>query len=139
MTTYDEAALAELHQLYAQQSHLIDGGDAEGWAATFTRDGEFHSPSYPAPAVGAVELAAFARNFHAGGVAAGEVYRHVITNLYVAGSTGDALDVRAYLQIVATARGGDSRLVRMTTVADRVVRHDGQLRIACRSVTRDDS
>ena len=138
MTTYDGAALMELHQLYAQQSHLIDEGDAEGWAATFTPDGEFHSPSYPAPAVGADELTAFARNFHAGGVAAGEVYRHVITNLCVVGDAGDALDVRAYLQIVATVRGGDSRLVRFTTVTDRVVREGGQWRIARRVVRRDD-
>ncbi|MGW0019831.1 nuclear transport factor 2 family protein [Rhodococcus sp. NPDC003382] len=139
MTTYDGAALVELHQLYARQSHLIDGGEAAGWAETFTPDGEFHSPSYPAPAVGAAELTEFARNFHDGGVAAGEVYRHVITNLCVVGDAGDALDVRAYLQIVATTLDGDSRLVRMTTVADRVVRHDGHWRIARRSVTRDDS
>lgn len=139
MTEFDGAALAELHQLYAQQSHLIDGGDAAGWAATFTPAGEFHSPSYPEPAVGTDELTAFARDFHAGGVAAGETYRHVVTNVFVSDVTADALDVRAYLQIVATARGGASRLVRMTTVADRVVRHDGRWRVARRTVSRDDS
>lgn len=137
-TDVDATVLAQLHQLYARQSHLIDGGAAEEWARTFTPDGEFCSPSYPAPVVGAEELTAFAERFLAAATAAGEVHRHVITNVDVEPSDGDTLAVRAYLQIVATVRGGQSRVVRFTTLTDRVVRHDGAWRIARRTVRRDD-
>jgi len=133
------AVLAQIHQLYGRQSHLIDGGSAQDWAETFTSDGEFHSPSYPAPVVGVDELEAFAGRFFSAATAAGEVHRHVITNIDVAPAGEDTLDVRAYLQIVATARGGESRLVRFTTIADRVVRRDGTWRVARRVVRRDDA
>ncbi|WP_241383917.1 nuclear transport factor 2 family protein [Rhodococcus sp. CH91] len=135
----DAATLACIHQLYGRQSHLIDGGSAREWAETFTPDGEFCSPSYPAPVTGAGELEDFAERFHAGAQAAGEVHRHVVTDLAVYRVDDDTLRVRAYLQIVATARGGESRLVRFTSIDDRVVRIDGEWRIARRVVSRDDS
>jgi len=131
--------LAEVHQLYGRQSHLIDGGSAREWAETFAADGEFHSPSYPAPVVGADELTRFAQLFFERARDAGEVHRHVITNVDVVAVDDETLDVRAYLQIVATARGGDSRLVRFTTIADRVVRQGASWLIARRTVRRDDS
>lgn len=135
----DAATVLEIHQLYGRQSHLIDEGSAQGWAETFTVFGEFHSPSYPEPVVGASDLAEFARTFFAGAAEAGEVHRHVLTNLFVGRVSDDELEVGAYLQIMATAIGGDSRLVRFTTVTDRVVREGGQWRIARRSVRRDDA
>ena len=131
--------LAEVHQLYGRQSHLIDGGSAREWAETFAADGEFHSPSYPAPVVGADELTRFAQLFFERARDSGEVHRHVITNVDVVALDDETLDVRAYLQIVATARGGDSRLVRFTTIADRVVRQGASWLIARRTVRRDDS
>jgi len=131
-------AIVEIHQLYGRQSHLIDEGYAAEWAATFTADGEFHSPSYPAPVVGAAALTEFARGFFANASVAGESQRHVLTNIAVERVGDDELDVRAYLQIVATRIGGESRLVRFTTVTDRVVRVGGQWRIARRVVRRDD-
>ena len=63
----------------------------------------------------------------------------MITNVDVVALDDETLDVRAYLQIVATARGGDSRLVRFTTIADRVVRQGASWLIARRTVRRDDS
>ena len=35
----------EIQQLYARYNHLIDSGDAEGWANTFTPDGVFNNAS----------------------------------------------------------------------------------------------
>ncbi|PTR24955.1 3-phenylpropionate/cinnamic acid dioxygenase small subunit [Rhodococcus sp. OK519] len=131
-------AFVEIHQLYGRQSHLIDEGHAVEWAATFTADGEFHSPSYPAPVVGTAALTEFADTFFANASVAGEVHRHVLTNIAVDRVGDDELDVHAYLQIVATRIGDESRLVRFTTVADRVVRVGGQWRIARRVVRRDD-
>lgn len=132
------AVFVEIHQLYGRQSHLIDEGHAAEWAATFTDRGEFHSPSYPAPVVGTAALTEFARGFFSNASVAGEAHRHVLTNIAVDRLGDDELEVRAYLQIVATRIGGDSRLVRFTTVTDRVVREGGQWRIARRTVRRDD-
>ncbi|TVT08619.1 nuclear transport factor 2 family protein [Amycolatopsis bartoniae] len=126
--------LAHVHQLYGAQSHFIDNGDARAWADTFTADGEFCSPSYPAPVVGTEKLARFAEDFAAQDGTA----RHVITNLFVQ-QAGTGLTVRAYLQIVHTPPGGPSRLVRQTTITDELVRDDGRWRIRRRTVRRDDA
>ncbi|MGQ5690722.1 nuclear transport factor 2 family protein [Rhodococcus erythropolis] len=128
-----------IQQLYGHQSHCIDSGRQQDWAQTFTDNGEFHSPSYPEPVVGFGDLAAFAARFHAAAEAVDEVHRHVLTNLVVEAVDESALAVRGYLQIVATARGGESRLVRMTTVDDRVVRVGEEWKIARRTVSRDDA
>ena len=135
----DATVIAQIHQLYGRQSHLIDGGAAGEWAQTFTPDGEFISPSYPAPVVGSAELTVFAEKFTAAAAAAGELHRHVITNLDVTPGADDTVHVRAYLQIVATTAGGRSRLVRFTTITDRLVRHEHTWRIARRTVHRDDT
>ncbi|BAH50276.1 nuclear transport factor 2 family protein [Rhodococcus opacus] len=135
----DAVTVAQLHQLYGRQSHLIDGGDAAGWAQTFTDDGEFHSPSYPEPVAGTDALIAFAERFHTRARAANEVHRHVITNVVIDEVRDGAATVRAYLQIVATSIGGDSRLVRMTTLTDRVVPVGDRWRIARRDIRRDDA
>ncbi|MEI4742915.1 nuclear transport factor 2 family protein [Rhodococcus erythropolis] len=128
-----------IQQLYGHQSHCIDSGRQQDWAQTFTDNGEFHSPSYPEPVVGFDDLAAFAARFHAAAEAVDEVHRHVLTNLVVEAVDESALAVRGYLQIVATARGGESRLVRMTTIDDRVVRVGEEWKIARRTVSRDDA
>lgn len=134
----DALVFVEIHQLYGRQSHLIDEGHPAEWAATFTGDGEFHSPSYPEPVVGTAALTAFADSFFANASVAGEAHRHVVTNIAAARIGDDELEVHAYLQIVATRIGGDSRLVRFTTITDRVVREGGQWRVARRTVRRDD-
>ena len=134
----DALSFVEIQQLYGRQSRLIDEGHAAEWAATFTSDGEFRSPSYPDPVVGTPALTEFARGFFTNASVAGEAHRHVLTNIAVEHVGDDELEVHAYLQIVATQIGGESRLVRFTTVTDRVVREDGQWRIARRTVRRDD-
>jgi 3-phenylpropionate/cinnamic acid dioxygenase small subunit len=131
---------AAITRLYARQSRLIDSGDAAGWAATFTAAGEFHSPSYPEPAVGTAALTSFAERFWAVGRDSGVISRHVVTNVDVLPGAGDdEVAAHAYLQIVATPRGEDSRLVRLTTVTDRLVRRAGGWLVARRDVRRDDA
>ncbi|RTL63366.1 MAG: nuclear transport factor 2 family protein [Pseudonocardiaceae bacterium] len=130
--------LMAVQQLYGRQSHAIDSGRAADWADTFTVDGEFHSPSYPQPAVGSDGLTAFAERFHAVCVESGEVLRHVVSTVEVRDAGPDALTCEAYLQIVGTPRGGDSRLHRITTIVDDMVRTPDGLRIRRRTVLRDD-
>lgn len=133
-----DTVVLQVLRAYARQSRLIDGGDASGWAATFTADGEFHSPSYPEPAVGTPALVAFAQAFADNGLATATVSRHVVTNVDVLpGADDDRLVAHAYLQIVATPDGGDSRLVRLTTVTDQLVRDGGRWLVAHRQVRRD--
>ncbi|WP_408896380.1 nuclear transport factor 2 family protein [Nocardioides sp. R1-1] len=140
MTEVSDEVVVSVTRLYARQSRLIDEGDAPGWAATFADDGVFDSPSYPAPAVGTAALTAFAADFHAGCVAGRTRLRHVVTNVDVLpGPDPDRVRARAYLQIVATPEGEASRLVRLTTLADDLVRTDGAWRVAHRRVRRDDT
>ncbi|WP_051033058.1 nuclear transport factor 2 family protein [Rhodococcus rhodochrous] len=126
-----------VHQLYGRQSHAIDSGRAEDWASTFTVDGEFHSPSYPAPARGVAELVAFAERFHADCRARGEVLRHVLGTVEVRQSGPDTLHSRAYLQIVGTPTGGSVRLHRITVVEDDLARTAEGWRIRHRAVHPD--
>lgn len=135
----DPATVAAVHQLYGFQSHYIDNGRAADWAATFTGDGEFHSPSYPEPVAGRAALTEFARRFHETARMAGEVHRHVVTNIAIRQLDDATLEVVAYLQIVATPRGGRSLLLRMTAVEDRLRRDAGGWAVAHRRVARDDT
>ncbi|GAB3569720.1 hypothetical protein GCM10027445_21940 [Amycolatopsis endophytica] len=130
----DVETLALVHQLYGAQSHYIDEGHAAEWAATFAPDGEFHSPSYPAPVTGTAALTEFAEVF----AKQPGVTRHVLTNLHVMPS-GDELTVHAYLQIVRTLPDSPSELLRQTTITDRLVRYAGSWRIQRREVRRDDT
>ncbi|MGK3201341.1 nuclear transport factor 2 family protein [Amycolatopsis sp. MEPSY49] len=118
-----------VHQLYGRQSHAIDSGRAADWAATFTPDGEFRSPTYPEPAAGTGELTAFAERFHA----SGETLRHVISTVHVRpGDTPDTLRADAYLQIVAP-----THLVRLTVLEDELVRAGDGWLVRRRTVRRD--
>ncbi|MDT0437416.1 MULTISPECIES: nuclear transport factor 2 family protein [Streptomyces] len=135
----DSALLTRVHQLYNRQSHLIDGGHAAEWAATFTADATFDSPSYPEPVTGTEALTAFAHRFTATAAADGVVRRHVLTNLVVEREGPHTLRVLGYLQIIATPHGGTPRTERFTTLTDRVVEDAGTWRIAARRVRRDDT
>ncbi|NLU84583.1 nuclear transport factor 2 family protein [Rhodococcus sp. HNM0569] len=133
----DAATLAEIHQFYGRQSHLIDAGHAREWAETFTDGGVFDSPSYPGPVTGRDALTEFAARFHESGLTSGVVQRHVLTNLYVEHVDGNVATVHGYLQIVATPVGGDARVVRLTTITDLLDRGPGHWRIARRQVRRE--
>ncbi|PDP87123.1 hypothetical protein CQJ94_13265 [Glycomyces fuscus] len=135
----DSALVIGIQQLYARQSHLIDGGHAEAWARTFAPDGEFHSPTYPAPVVGRDRLRAFAEDFAHAAREAGEVRRHVVTNLLVESADTTHAQVSAYLQVVGTRVTGDTRILRLTTISDRLVRDGEAWRVARRDVRRDDT
>ena len=52
----------EIHELIARYNRAVDGRDPDGWAATFTPDGEFHSLLVGIH-TGADALIAFARSF----------------------------------------------------------------------------
>lgn len=134
----DSATVVEIHHLYARQSHLIDSGRAEEWARTFQEQGEFRSPTYPEPVVGHPALRAFAERFVANAAAAGEVHRHVVTNVVVERADAEEADARAYLQVLATSASGGTRVLRFTTLHDRLRREGATWLVGRREVRRDD-
>jgi hypothetical protein len=72
---------AEIQQLYAKYNTAIDGGDAEGWAATFTPDGTFNNST------GHDALVEFVNKWHAG---MGARKRHWNSNLVITGDGKEA-------------------------------------------------
>jgi hypothetical protein len=80
LTTQD---YIEIEQLYARYNHAIDGGDAAGWADTFTPDGVFNKRF-----TGRDALMGFIKNWSAGG---GNLRRHWNTNLKITGTVDGAV------------------------------------------------
>lgn len=119
MNHQDETQIAVLRNLYAKQAHLIDTGQHEGWAQTFTADGEFHSPTYGEPAIGHHQLAEISKRFTESAKQSGESQRHVIENVWVSQCDQTTAQVRAYVMIVATQlEQNQTRILRIVTNID---------------------
>jgi hypothetical protein len=122
--------------LYARQSHLIDGGDAQGWAETFTVDGSFESPTYGLTATGRAALRDFADASNTGALERGVQFRHW-TNQYVfEPHSPTEVAVEAYMLIIATS-GEGSRVDRSLRVFDLLSKSGGQWRFRSRRIVRD--
>jgi hypothetical protein len=63
----------------------------------------------------------------------------VLSNLLVERIDAQTLAVSAYLQVIATRVGGEARLTRLTTIADRLTRDGDDWSITRRVVERDDA
>ena len=125
---FDHLALLELHAAYA---HTIDDGDADGWAACFTPEGELWS-TRPSEVTGRAALAEFARSRIAG---PGDPERHLSWN-----HTFDRIDGGVTGRCSASlARSGPEGTVLLfaATYRDRFERHDGRWCIARREVHYD--
>src|SRR5271167_865305 len=81
----------EIQQLYARYNNAIDGGDAEGWAATFTPDGVFNTFSGHDALVGFIKLWREKLN--------GATRKHWNNNLQIAGTSKQA-SATTYLMLV---------------------------------------
>lgn len=80
--------LAEIHRLYAHYNLMLDGGDAQAWADTFTDDGSFNT------FVGTQALVAFAEDF----IAANPASRHWNSNIHITPTADGAAGI-AYLML----------------------------------------
>ena len=103
--------LVEIQQLYARYNWLIDSGDCEGWASTFTADGTFNA------SVGHDAIAKFCTTFRAG---LGGHARHWNTNLMILPSTEGATG-QVYLVLVDFATKPPS-IAASGTYADELVK-----------------
>ncbi|MFI0909601.1 nuclear transport factor 2 family protein [Streptomyces abikoensis] len=142
MTALADAAVdrdhAEVEHFYARQMRLLDSGEADAWAATFTEDGSFAPPSLPEPVRGRAALAEGARGAVAALAAEGETHHHWVGMLAVRPRGDGSLLAESYVQVVAVRPGEGPRLHLMCTCADVFVRQDGELLVRERVVTRDD-
>jgi ketosteroid isomerase-like protein len=88
LTTQDQL---DIQQLYSTYNAAIDSGDAEGWAATFTPDGQFLSFN------GKDALVGFVKRWHES--MGGATRRHWNSNLNIKG-TADGAAGTVYLMLV---------------------------------------
>lgn len=137
--TPDSQLYTDVQQFYARHFHLLDSGDAESWAQTFTEDGYFWPVSVlPEPVRGRAALTAAVRATHDRLAAAGERHRHWHGMVHVQPAGDGTLSVRCYAQIFAIPAGGPARLHLHCVCEDVLVHDDGQWKVRERRVTRDD-
>lgn len=127
-----------IDELYARQSHAVDEGDGERWAATFTEDGVFESPTYRLTVRGPIELADFARRSTLQARQAGRQFRHIVTAILLTPVDADTVSSRAYLMIIATDSAGTT-IDRSLVLHDVFRRTEAGWRCASRTVRRDGS
>ncbi|MFJ5712534.1 nuclear transport factor 2 family protein [Streptomyces sp. NPDC093105] len=136
--TASAALYAEVQQFYARHMHLLDRGDADAWAAGFTEDASFSVPTLPAPVIGREGLAAAVRKSAAALAEAGEQHRHWPGVFDVVPQADGTIVVHSYTTVFASPRGGASRVHRVCTCTDVLVREAGTLLVKHREVGRDD-
>ncbi|MEU2182067.1 nuclear transport factor 2 family protein [Streptomyces thermolilacinus] len=129
---------AEIQQFYARHMRLLDDGAADEWAADFTENASFSVPTLPAPVVSRDALAAAVRRTGETLAAAGEQHRHWPGVFDVRPQRDGSVVVHSYTIVYASPRGGESRVHRVCTCTDVLVREGGRLLVRSREVTRDD-
>lgn len=129
---------AEIQQFYARHMQLLDSGAADEWAADFTEDASFSVPTLPAPVVGRDALAAAVWRTAETLAAADEQHRHWPGVFDVRPQRDGSVVVHSYTTVYASPRGGESRVHRVCTCTDVLVREGGRLLVRSREVTRDD-
>lgn len=127
--------VASVSELYARQNYAVDEGDAEAFAATYTPDGTFNSPTYGESIVGTEALIELAQRVHAELAAEGVQQRHWLNNVVV---DTQASTARSYVMVVRTGPDGVCALLRHIIVTDELVFDEhGKLKVRARQVRRD--
>lgn len=124
---------SDIYQFYARQAHLIDSGRHVDWANTFLPKGEFHSPSYPEPAIGTDHLVGISQAFAESATAANEVRRHIVTNIWITQSKTRHFKVHLVLLITATSCDC-TRVLRTMNATDDLVYESGSWKVVYRVV-----
>ncbi|MCG7300562.1 nuclear transport factor 2 family protein [Brevibacterium ravenspurgense] len=133
MTLTFDSAYPQLLNFYGSQSKLIDSGDHEGWAATFTDNGVFDSPTYQVPAEGREDLIRISRKFQETAAQAGSAQRHVVVNISVQKLAADGAEVSAYLLVTASSHG-KTEVLRIVNINDRISFASGEPKVELRRV-----
>ena len=119
---------ADIQQLYARYNIAIDGGDAEGWAATFTPDGVFNTFNGHDALVNFVKTWREKLN--------GATRRHWNSNLRITGNSREA-NGYVYLMLVDVSTKPPS-IVGTATYTDSLIKTKDGWRFTKR-ITKGDS
>jgi len=134
----DTEPYLRIQQFYAAQMQALDGGDAAGWAATFTDDGVFATNVGSTATRGRAAIEEAARTAAAYLAENGVVQRHWLGMLDARPERGDGVRVRYYALVVRTPEGGTPFIWRSCAGEDDLVRHNGAWLVRERRITRDD-
>lgn len=121
----DAAVHHRVQQFYAEQMQLLDRGEAEPWARTFTEDGVFGTSVDPEPARGRAAIAAGAAEATARLAADGVVHRHWLGMLHLRPAADGGLHARSYALVIRTPKGGEPVVWRSCVCEDLLVPTDG--------------
>jgi|SRR5882757_1264814 len=129
-----------VQDFYARQTHLLDAGAADEWAATFTDDGVFEQSSSPEPRRGRGVIAeAFRRAAkRRADEDAGAVRRHWFGMLAVSEQPDGTVHTSYYAIVLRTPPGGGAPEVRLSASAEDVlVPHGAGFLVRRRAVFHD--
>ncbi|WP_019819641.1 nuclear transport factor 2 family protein [Saccharomonospora saliphila] len=128
----------EVQQFYARQMWLLDNGDADSWADTFTEDGTFVERGRYEPLTGRRDIAAAARRRVDAVTGDGLVRRHWLGMLRVEDGADGTVRTRYRAVALSTPYGGGpATLYASTTAEDVLLRDRDDLRVRERHVTHD--
>lgn len=130
MSTLATEDLLTIQQLYARYNHAIDSGNGAGWAACFTADGTFSSPTGNFAGTG--QLTDFGNAFTQRLKA-----RHWTNNLVVE-ADGDGAKGSCYLMLLRLGDGEKPTSILTTAIyKDQLVKQGGEWKFASRNVVGD--
>ncbi|MFJ1749675.1 nuclear transport factor 2 family protein [Streptomyces sp. NPDC088116] len=133
----DPLLYTEVVQFYARQAHLLDSGEAERWADTFTEDGQFVQNARPEPWIGRDQIRARMRAGLDRIFGEGLQRRHWLGMVDVVASDDETVTTRYYAAIFSTVEDGTPQVYLSTAVDDVLVRTPGGLKVRHRLVTHD--
>ncbi|MFD2471032.1 nuclear transport factor 2 family protein [Amycolatopsis silviterrae] len=137
-TTVGMQLYQEVQAFYAKQMQLMDDGEVEPWAQTFTSDATIANNANPAPASGRELILKVARKLAADVESRGVQHRHWTGMLVVDSESADRVRTQLYAMVAEIPAGGEARLWRSTFCRDTLVRGVDGWQVSRRVVTHDD-
>ncbi|MEO3930640.1 nuclear transport factor 2 family protein [Micromonosporaceae bacterium B7E4] len=129
----------DVQHFYARHMALLDAGEAELWADTFSEDALFEEPARIQPLHGRTAIRDSAR-LRADRVAAeGVQFRHWVGMLAVTPQDDGSLHTHYYALVLATPKGGPVETRASVDCQDVLVRHGGEWQVRHRLLRIDGS
>jgi bifunctional aromatase (cyclase/dehydratase) len=133
----DVLLYTEVVRFYARQAHLLDSGEAERWAETFTEDGQFVQNARPEPWIGRDQIRERMRAGLDRIAGEGLQRRHWMGMVDLVSYDDETVTTRYYAAIYSTVKDGVPQLYLSTAVDDILVRTAEGLKVRHRLVSHD--
>jgi actinorhodin biosynthesis protein ActVIA len=128
---------AEIQDFYARQVQAMDNGRYEEFAATFTERCEFTPIKHQSAAHGKQAIIGKLEDFAKTMFGSGQQRRHWMSMSIINETSPGVCDVVSYALVTNTMTGQPPILHWAGDIVDRLVREDGKLLVARRSVNSD--